>query len=162
MLIVLSLLAISLGCAIPTFSSYRDHLRLQHASAQLVSDLQWARSESGRRNRPVRWSWRAYPDGVCYFLHTGSPSHCHCSLSSVHCEPGSRLLKSVRWARKDPISFQSNVASIHFDPALGTSTPAARLKLTTLQGKSIEHVINVMGRIRTCSSTNHHLGLPRC
>ncbi|MFN9708354.1 MAG: GspH/FimT family pseudopilin [Burkholderiales bacterium] len=161
-LVVLSLLAITLSGAVPAFAAHRDYVRLKQASMQLVTDLQLARSESALRNLPVRWSWQPYPEGSCYILHTGRSTSCPCTLLSVHCEPGSLLLKSVRWGRKDQISLQSNVTSIRFDPTLGTSTPAARLKLTTSQGKSIDHVINIMGRIRTCSTPDNRLGLPGC
>ena len=38
-----------------------------------------------------------------------------------------------------------------FDPLHGTSTPAGTLKITGASGRAVQHVVNVMGRVRTCS-----------
>jgi type IV fimbrial biogenesis protein FimT len=46
---------------------------------------------------------------------------------------------------------QGNVASILFDPLHGTSTPTGTLKIVGDSGRAVHHVVNIMGRVRTCS-----------
>jgi type IV fimbrial biogenesis protein FimT len=161
-LVVLALMATTLTLATPYVSGLRDVLRLKGAVASLTSDLQLARTEASLRNTPVRWSWHAHPQGGCYILHTGQRSQCQCAIRAARCEQGAVALRSVHWPTRDRVILQPNVQSISFDPALGTSTPAARLRLSTPQGETIDNIINVMGRVRTCSAPHNRLGLPEC
>jgi type IV fimbrial biogenesis protein FimT len=46
---------------------------------------------------------------------------------------------------------QANVASILFDPLHGTSTPTGTLRVVADSGRAVHHVVNIMGRVRTCS-----------
>jgi type IV fimbrial biogenesis protein FimT len=43
------------------------------------------------------------------------------------------------------------VASVLFDPLHGTSTPAGTWRVIGTGGRAVHHVINVMGRVRSCS-----------
>jgi type IV fimbrial biogenesis protein FimT len=38
-----------------------------------------------------------------------------------------------------------------FDPMHGTSTPTGTVRVVGAGGHEVRHVINVMGRVRTCS-----------
>jgi len=49
------------------------------------------------------------------------------------------------------VSVRANVASILFDPLHGTGTPSGSVDVVTPAGQAIRHVVNVMGRVRTCS-----------
>lgn len=161
-LMVLALMATTLTLATPYVSGLRDVLRLKGAVASLTSDLQLARSEASLRNTPVRWSWHAHPQGGCYILHTGQRAQCQCAIRAARCEQGAVALRSVHWPTRDRVILQPNVQSISFDPALGTSTPAARLRLSTPQGETIDNIVNVMGRVRACSTPHNRLDLPEC
>ena len=41
--------------------------------------------------------------------------------------------------------------SVLFDPLHGTASPTATVRVTGLSGRAIHHVVNVMGRVRSCS-----------
>jgi type IV fimbrial biogenesis protein FimT len=49
------------------------------------------------------------------------------------------------------VAVHANVASVLFDPLHGTSTPTGTLRLVGSGGREVQHVVNVMGRVRSCS-----------
>ena len=50
-----------------------------------------------------------------------------------------------------PVTVQANVASMLFHPVRGTTTPAATVKVLGANGYAIHHVVNIMGRVRSCT-----------
>ena len=61
------------------------------------------------------------------------------------------------------VPMQSAItASVLFDPLHGTSTPSATFRILGRQGKAIHQVINVMGRVRSCTPTGGVAGYPNC
>jgi type IV fimbrial biogenesis protein FimT len=67
------------------------------------------------------------------------------------CHGTAREIKTVTLANTDQISIVPNVASVLFDPMHGTSTPTGTLHVIGAGGREVRHVINVMGRVRSCS-----------
>jgi type IV fimbrial biogenesis protein FimT len=53
LMVTLAILAILLGVAVPSFSSFTEGQRLRAASSDLRTDLTFARSEALKRNQPV-------------------------------------------------------------------------------------------------------------
>ena len=49
------------------------------------------------------------------------------------------------------VTLVANAASVLFDPLHGTATPTGTLRVTGASGRAIHHIINVMGRVRSCS-----------
>ena len=163
LLMVLALLSIGLTLAIPNFTNLRDRQHLKQASAQLIQDLQLARAEAALRKQAVRWSWQSLPDGTCYWLHTGPRSSCPCpSQMSQQCRRIGVVLKSVHWPQQQGLLLRSNVTSITFDPGLGTSSPTGTIELIGRGGLMVGHVVNLMGRVRACSTPLNPLALPPC
>ena len=64
---------------------------------------------------------------------------------------GARTVKGVVLANNERVSVAGNVASIVFDPLHGTSTPTGTLRLVDDAGRAVHHVVNVMGRVRSCT-----------
>ena len=69
-------------------------------------------------------------------------------------------IKTVVLAAADRVSVGANVASIAFDPLHGTSTPTGTLRLVDAGGRAVHHVVNVMGRVRSCTP-DRRAGLAR-
>jgi type IV fimbrial biogenesis protein FimT len=67
------------------------------------------------------------------------------------CGAGARAVKGVVLANRERVSVAGNVASIVFDPLHGTSTPTGTLRLVGARGSAVHHVVNVVGRVRSCS-----------
>lgn len=148
----LAILAIGITAAVPTFGSLRQQRILQGHADQLLHDLQYARSEALSRNRSVRVSFfEASGDGGCYVLHTGPAGSCECGEGGVPvCNADGDAIRGVRLPSRDGVSLNANTDSILFHPLRGTSTPTATLRLDGPAGDSLQHVVNVMGRIRSC------------
>lgn len=152
--IVTAVTALALGAALPSFEEARARRQLEGVAAQLETDLQLARAEAVARNEPVRVSFARGEAGSCYWLHTGARPEPHCAHRPD-------ALRQVRLDAGSAVQLQSNSASMLFDPVKGTVTPTATLKLQSPAGR-VHLVVNVMGRIRSCSPDAALPGLPRC
>lgn len=150
--IVVAVAAITLSAAAPSFRSFIETRRLNGVAAQLATDIQFIRSEAVLRNSALRLSFHADTWGSCYVLHTGLAKQCACSAEgAATCDGDARQIKTVVLPAHERIAVQANVASILFDPLHGTSTPTGTLKVIAGSGRAVHHVVNIMGRVRTCS-----------
>jgi type IV fimbrial biogenesis protein FimT len=160
---VIAILAILASTAAPNLQGLIDSRRLDGAATQLATDIQFVRTEAVARNLPVRLSFHATTDGSCYVLHTGNADQCDCSAPGpATCSGDARQIKTVALTAADRVSLQTNVASVLFDPLHGTSTPTGTLRLIGQQGRAVHHVINVMGRVRSCSPSGAMPGYRAC
>ena len=150
--IVLAVIAIVAGAAAPGMQDLIDARRLDGAATQLATDIQFVRTEAVARNEALRLSFHAVPAGSCYVIHTGNANPCSCPATGpAQCSGGAREVKTVAIATTERVALQANVASVLFDPLHGTSTPTGTLRLIGTGSRAIHHVINVMGRVRSCS-----------
>jgi type IV fimbrial biogenesis protein FimT len=60
------------------------------------------------------------------------------------------------------LAFSASSASMLFDADRGTVTPTGTLRLQLADGRAIHHVVNIMGRARTCSPRGAVPGHPPC
>jgi len=151
-LIVLTIATVSLGAALPSFEQARQRRHFDGIAAQLETDIFLARSEAVTRNRSMRISFKADDDGSCYVVHSGPADACSCSADgAARCEPGQFAVRSVRLAAAGAVQLQSNVPSILFDAVRGTSTPTGTIRLVGQDRRAVHVVVNIMGRVRSCS-----------
>lgn len=157
--VVVGIVAAAATTAAPGLQRLVDQRRLDAAATRLAADLQLARNEAIARNRVVRVS-RDETAG-CYLLHTGPAGGCRCSADGgAACDDGSAAIRSV--APQQRIALQSNTGSIAFDPLHGTVTPTATWRLIGSDGRAVHHVVNVMGRVRSCSPDGAVPGYRAC
>jgi type IV fimbrial biogenesis protein FimT len=78
------------------------------------------------------------------------------------CSGGAEPLRLVRVGGELGISLQFNSRSMLFDPVKGTTTPTATFKVTGRSGSAIHQVVNIMGRVRSCSPTPALSGYKAC
>jgi type IV fimbrial biogenesis protein FimT len=150
--VVVAVSVIAASVAAPSFQAMLDTRRLDGAATQLANDIQFARTEAVARNQPVRLSLYASAAGSCYVAHTGNSNQCSCGSSGpALCSGGARQIKTVLLPTADRVSLQANVSSLLFDPLHGTSSPTGTLRLIGSNDRAVHHVINVMGRVRSCS-----------
>jgi type IV fimbrial biogenesis protein FimT len=150
-LITLAVSALALGTAAPGFDQLRERRQVEGAAAQLETDIQHARSLAAAQSRPVRMSFEAAADASCYVVHTGSAGDCRCSANGeAVCRGSAQALQTVRWDAGTALRVVSNSPSILFDATRGTATPTATIKV---QGRhvAIHQVVNLMGRVRSCT-----------
>lgn len=141
--------------AAPSLASFIDARRLDAAAHQLAADVQLVRSEAGARNRPVRLSFHAGAGSSCWVVHTGTAAQCACgSAGPAVCSGGAVEIKTVVLAAADRVAVQANVGSIVFDPLHGTASPTGTLRLIDPRGRAVHHIVNVMGRVRSCTPSS--------
>jgi type IV fimbrial biogenesis protein FimT len=159
--VVASVMAIAATAAAPGMQHLLDARRLDGVATQFAADLQLARQEAIVRNQPVRLSWHAAAG--CYVVHTGAVAQCRCDAEGpALCSAPAAQVRTVRWSTDDRIALQSNTASILFDPQHGTASPTATLRVTGADGRAIHHVVNVMGRVRSCAGAGTVPGYRAC
>ena len=149
---VMAVTAILASTAAPGMQGLIDTRRLDGAATQLATDIQFVRTEAVSRNLPVRLSIHATAGGSCYVIHTGNAAQCTCDEpGAARCSGGARQIKTVALAAADRVSLESNVGSLLFDPLHGTVSPTGTLRVLGSQGRAVHHVVNIMGRVRSCS-----------
>ena len=133
--------------SIPLFTSLIQHYRISSAVEDLYASLQYARTESIKRNTPVYVSFTT-GDSWCYGINTSSTCNCttagSCNLGSVSATAAGLLTLSAT-------GLSSN--SIFFDNTHGGVSSAATITYT-LYGQSslITTSISRLGNIQTCST----------
>jgi type IV fimbrial biogenesis protein FimT len=152
--VVVALIAILAAVAAPSMRDIVDRHRLESAASQLATDVQFTRTEAVARNENLRISVHALSDGSCYVIHTGAANQCDCQSAATTvpatCSGGAQEIKTVRLMGAQGITLQG-VASMQFVPVHGTVTPTGTLHVQGPKGRAIDHVVNVMGKLRSCS-----------
>jgi len=150
--VVASIVAVITGIAVPSFDGAIQRRHLEGAAAQLETDIHYTRMMAVARNAPLRISFESGAGGSCYVIHTGSANQCSCNADgTATCQGEAQAERSVRFAAGGAVSLRSNSRSVVFDPLKGTSTPTATMQLTARNGTAIHQVMNIMGRVRSCS-----------
>jgi type IV fimbrial biogenesis protein FimT len=161
--IVLAVSAIAVSAATPGFGKFIEKQRLKNVAAQLAADIRFARAESVLRNTALRLTRQNATWGSCYVIHTGSAGQCSCHTSGpAQCSGGAKALKTVHLPAADKIGLQSRAASILFDPLHGTTTPADTFKVVAASGRAVHQIVNIMGRVHSCSPNGSVPGYAVC
>jgi len=150
--IVVAIVVIAASAAMPAFGGFIETRRLDGVAARLAADLREARAEAMQRGGGLRITLQHAPWGSCYVIHTGSATQCRCDEQGpAACDGGAQALKTVQLPARDRIALESNVASMRFDPLHGTVTPTGTLKVVAASGRAVHHIVNVAGRVRSCT-----------
>ncbi len=162
-LCALAILATVVGTAAPSFESLRIQRQLDGMAAELETDIQFARSEAVRSGQLIRLSLRPAADGTCYILHTGRAADCTCSgPGPAQCVGDARQLRTVRQAAAERITLTASSASVAFDATRATVTPTATWRFIGKDGRAVHQVVNIMGRVRSCSPQGKVVGYRPC
>lgn len=161
--VVLAIVSILAGSALPSFESMLEARRLEGQAAELAIDLRYVRSEAVARNGGVRVSFQTPAGGSCVIVHTGATADCTCHASGVaQCSNGATALKTTFYPAGRGTSVHANVASMRFDPSNGTVSPAGTVRVSGSGGAQVNHVVNILGRVRTCSPGSSAKGYKAC
>ena len=151
--VVWAIAAVVMSTVTPSFSGFIENRRVDSVATNLHADIQFVRQEAVLRNQPVRLSfYSADSSHSCYVVHTGNHADCGCDVNGqATCTAPTETIKTVAFSAADKVAVLANVNSILFDPLHGTSTPTGTLKVASKTGRAVHHVVNVMGRVRSCS-----------
>lgn len=160
---VLTIVSILAGSALPSFDNMLKTRRLEGKAAELAGDLRYVRSEAVMRNQGVRLSFHDLAGGTCTIIHTGAAADCACgSEGAARCDNGAVALKTVFHSDREGVAVRSNRASMRFHPSNGTVTPTATVRVTGADGRAIHHVVNILGRVSSCSPGGAMPGVRPC
>jgi type IV fimbrial biogenesis protein FimT len=100
-LVTLAIVIAVIALAAPAFQNLIAMQRLRSITAQLVTDLQFARNEAVLRNTLVRLSFRANANAgmTCYTIYTSSAldNRCNCELGpGARCTGGNIEIRTVQ------------------------------------------------------------------
>lgn len=163
LLCALAVVAVLLRGAIPAMQDMLLRQVLMSTAGTVETDVQYARSMAMTADMPVRLSIQTNPDGgSCTVVHTGDAHACRCDgRQHYHCTGPATLLRLSEQPFKRGASIVGKERSLVFSPSHGTVTPTATLVLTDTNGRSLRKIVNVMGRMRTCSEDGFP-GIPNC
>lgn len=153
--VTLSVAATLATGAVSGFSDLLHRHRTEGVAAELATDLQYARTAAVARNEGVRVRFQADASGTrCYLIHTGPANACSCLVgTATACVGDGEVLKAVVLPADGAVQVSANVASMLYDPTRGTVTPTATLSVRAANGQQLNHVVNLLGRVRTCAAT---------
>jgi prepilin-type N-terminal cleavage/methylation domain-containing protein len=102
-MVTVAILLIIITLAAPSFKNMIEMQRLRSITAQLVTDLQYARNEAVSRNTRVNLSFQANAGSgmTCYLIYTSAnsdlASRCNCEVPAASaCPAGSTQIKTVQ------------------------------------------------------------------
>ncbi len=164
-LVTLSLLALLLTLAAPSFDDFLRRRRLEGQSARWLADLQHLRSTAVGRRQALRLTWLADEQGSGWLIHSGEADAC--SLESggdgrVRCVEGTQVLRSHWLPVGSRLRVQSNVTSMRVDPRQGSVSPTGSWELSSGESHRLRHVVNLLGRTRLCTPALRLTGVPPC
>jgi len=151
----LSIAAVSAATAVGGFGELIGKRRTEGLAVEIAADLQAARTEAVLRNRAVRVTFTEDDSGLrCYVIQTGPADACECAAAPAGapavCDGDAVEIKTVRLADAGPVRVSANVDSMLYDPR-GTVSPGATVQVTGRDGRELRHVVNLLGRVRTCA-----------
>ena len=158
----LCIASLLMGGALPMLEDMVASQRLLAQANLLMTDLHLARSEAQTNNQNVRLSVNVATSGsTCYVIHTGGLNACNCNgAGKTQCDVGATVLRVVE--QTNGIRLDTLSRPLTFDASNGTVTPTATLRMTDREGRAVNQVINLMGRVRTCSPNARIAGVRRC
>lgn len=153
-LVGVAVTAVAASTVAPALDAFTQRRELESAAALLRTDVHHARSLAAERHMPLRLQVHSDAAGSCYVLHTGTAAECRCTgEGQTSCSGGAKALRSAAFAARGAVSLRSNVSSMVFDPSWGTVTPTGTLEMSNRRGQTLKLVVNILGRVRQCTTT---------
>jgi type IV fimbrial biogenesis protein FimT len=188
--VIVAILGILVALAVPGLHDFMLKQRLRAVHAQLVTDLQMARSEAAARNLPVNVRFNSTANSTCYSIFTntahnyqGGPSlACNCTRQPTPAfptrqpcsDPSSTEIRTATLpkARRVELSTPGDSA-FGFEPGTGNlimapSEPGAVsgssvTVLTSIGGtRSLAAVVGLSGRPSVCQPAGSSMGVTPC
>lgn len=160
-----AVVAVAASTAVPALTQLRAHQTVAQLAAAFETDVQHTRSLAVAQGETWRIGFESGTDASCYVIHIGAAGACRCLASKdgqAVCDAGAEALKTMRVEGVAGIVLTANVRSIAFDPLRGTTTPAATVRVAARDGAAVHQVVNIMGRVRSCSPDRSIAGYRAC
>lgn len=182
LMIAIAVVAILLGVGVPSLREFILTQRVKAVNAQLVTDMQFARSEAVARNQWVRVAFEANDAMSCYSIYTSdiNATRCNC-LSGVGaaCSGTMREIRTVQVPATDQVRLnvildaQNDDTAFAFDHVTGrivgipidlAGAVVRSFKITTSadSARALRTEIIQVGRVQVCNAGTTSLGPPAC
>jgi len=162
LLVCLAISVVLLASAMQAMRGLGSRHTVEATAALLETDLRHARSQALANDQPVRFEVQtlpapqpaavATPAATCYVVYSGPAGSCSCrGDGTAQCQPGSSLWRAAAQPIATGVRVLHSGRALTFDPGKGTVTPTATLVVADADGQAIHQVVNIMGRVRSCS-----------
>ena len=185
LLIVIAVVGVIAALAAPSFSDYIRMQRLKGTQAELISNLQFARSEAISRNEFIYINFGQDADETCYSIFTTKlvSNMCNCTLGAGKACPGDpKLVQEVRTVSVPkslgvqisiPTTPPSQMQRFAYDNITGgimripndmMPTPYNEYIIETAidSSRTLRTVISSAGRPTVCAPSSTSVGAPPC
>lgn len=179
LLIVLSIIAVLAMTAAPSIREMIVMQRLRGINAQVVTDMQYARTEAAARSRDARVSLGTDEQLTCYviYLAPNSGTRCNCKLGpGAACPAGLEELRTVVVERSSGVALvwpAGQSAHFGFDHVSGTllslpsdlaPAPLASAQINTRidDDRRLTNTIARTGRVSVCAPNVLRMGGTAC
>jgi prepilin-type N-terminal cleavage/methylation domain-containing protein len=177
-MVVVALVGILLALVAPSVRGMISSQRVRSINAELVTDLQFARSEAARRNRDVFIRFRSADSCyTIYVVEVAGSCDCRKTPGVDVCTGGPEEIKTVKLSTAQGVSFSaSNVSgqqTLRFEKGHGTilpdgifdpaaSAPRFGVQITGVPRGQLRTDINMSGRPTVCSPDGSIAQVPAC
>jgi type IV fimbrial biogenesis protein FimT len=104
--------------------------------------------------------------GSCYVVYAGPVGGCGCAPErgavQPRCIDGAQAHRIAQFGTEATVRLQANVRTMTIDDDLNTVTPTGTLRWQTAGSGGLNQVVNLHGRVRTCSPDGRVPGYRRC
>ncbi len=177
LMIALGVMGVLMALAGPAMLDFILMQRLRSTNSQLVTDLQFARSEAATNNRYTYVRFNEVAGSVsCYAIYTGAAAGCNCTRATV-CSATAQELRTVSFPADTKLRVRhSNTVGeeiIRFDPKNGSMnvmsadtlipqplpfTVAAEID----SARALRTVVSPAGRPTVCAPSGSNVSATAC
>ncbi len=176
LMVAVSIAAVLLTLAAPSFYDFILTQRLKSISAQLTTDLQLARSEAASRNMPVHVRFSEVTAKLtCYTIYTSeSFKDCNCTKSPACTAATAREIRTAQVADDLNVKIRARTSPSYFDynaatgtamlPASDNLEPAQAFVIDTFidPARTLRTVIQLSGRPSVCAPAGSTMSVAPC
>lgn len=157
LLVVISVAAIIVALAAPSFNDVIARQRVRGINAELMTDLQFARSEAVQRKNRVKVTFASNAAFSCYSIYTVDVE-CDCT-ATPRCPVGATELKHVSVPVSTTVVL-TPARAVVFDPARGEALQDFSINVFSTRSGRLTTSVNKIGPVRVCSPDGSITGVP--
>lgn len=182
LMIVVALIAVVIALVAPSFRQTMDRQRVSNTNAQLITDLQFARSEAAARNALVRVTFASNASMTCYTIYTYNPdidedlSRCNCTQSPVCTAADSIEIRTVQVpsdtrvkvltpaSRPEEFAFEPVTGALYKVPSDKEWDPLNRFRIDTSIDTqlALRNFVAISGRPTVCAPAGSKMQAAAC
>ena len=178
LLIVVAIVALLLTLVAPSFKRMIEVQRLRGINAQLVTDLQFARSEAVTRNAYMRVTLGEDATTSCYtiYTYTSNATRCDCTQPTPCTAAGQVEVRTVRIPKSGGVTVKRDVGmpiEFAFEPIAGAlykiptdflTRPLTRYDITATidTERTLRTTVGLGGRPTVCAPTGSKMQVTAC